>query len=144
MKRELMNCATRVAVMMLIWAILVTVASGCAMVHEHDTVVRGNRAMAKEWKPSKRCKTLGKAKTSHVAIVVQKDCFRNGVTTVGIVVLNTEKKGAVADQHTKQALFSILGYHPALALVVASRHKYLPFALAVVTGARSSAAVAKR
>lgn len=110
-----------------ILVLLAVMFTGCAAQAPKTTVKPAN-----DFRPRARCKVLGKAKTSHVAVMVEKDCFRPGLTTVGIVVLNPEKKGTVAADHAAQAMIAILGFRPALQMIVASKHKRLPFMLAAV------------
>ena len=147
MRATLLDGAKGLITLLVIGVLLVMVGGGCAaQAAQHNDSAHKVSAFkpARNWKPGKRCRTLGKALTSHVAVIVQKDCWRAGVTSVGIVVLNTERGGAVADAHTKQALIAILGYHPALAILVASKHKHLPFALSLVTGAVNNSPLASK
>jgi hypothetical protein len=86
----------------------------------------------KPWKKSKRCKTLGKAKTSHVAVLVERNCLRNGLTTVNMVVLNKEREGKVAADHAAQATIAILGFKPTLTLLFMGKLKGKVFYLTAV------------
>jgi len=125
-------------------AVMVFVLSqGCAAQTHGHTVTASAKAMAKAWKPSKRCKTLGKAMTTHVAVLVERNCLKNGVTTVNMVVLNKEKKGTVAARHATQAITSILGFKPVLKILFYGKAKGKPFFLTAVTGIGSTT-VAKR
>lgn len=103
---------------------------------------------AKTWKPGKRCKVLGKALTTHVSVLVEHNCLKNGVTTVNMVVLNSEPKGkvkgGVAADHAVQALTSILGFKPKLKILLYGKTKGKVFFLTVVTGISGSATVANR
>ncbi len=147
MRKTLLDGAKGLLTLLVIGALLVMVGGGCAALasqHNDSAHKASTFKPARNWEPGKRCRTLGKALTSHVAVLVQKDCWRAGVTSVGIVVLNTERGGAVADQHTKQALIAILGYHPALSILVASKHKHLPFALSLVTGVMPNSPIASK
>lgn len=117
---------------------------GCAaQTHDHGHAVKApKQSMAKEWKPGKRCKQIGKAKTSHVAVLVERNCLKNGLTTVNMLVLNSEKKGLVAADHAAQAVTSILGYKPTLKVLVYGKSHGKVFFLAAVT--ESTGPVARR
>ena len=147
MKRDLLDGMTGLVTLVVIGTVLV-MAAGCARVHEHETVVRGNKAIAKDWKPSKRCKTLGKAVTSHVAVLVERNCLRNGLTTVNMMVLNPEKKGnikgGIAAEHAVQAVTSILGFKPRLAILFYGKTKGKTFFLTAVMESDKRTVAAKR
>ena len=147
MKRDLLDGMQGLVTLVVIGTVLV-MAAGCATVHEHETVVRGNKAIAKEWKPSKRCKTLGKAVTSHVAVLVARDCLKKGTTTVNMLVLNPEKKGnvkgGIAAEHAVQAVTSILGYKPKLQILFYGQTKGKTFFLTVVVESDKRTVAAKQ
>lgn len=145
MKRDLLNGAVRLVALMLVWAVLVMVASGCNAHATHKHVSTLTTPMPKNWKPGKRCKTVGKAMTSHVAVLVERNCLKNGLTTVNMIVLNKEKKGNVAAEHAVQAVTSILGFKPVLKILFYGKTKGKVFFMTAVTGVMEVATpVAKR
>jgi hypothetical protein len=137
--------ASVVVVVMLLAAMLVY-GVGCAGAHQGHghAVTAASKAMTKAWKPSKRCKVLGKAMTTHVAVLVERNCLKNGVTTVNMVVLNKEKKGTVAARHAGTAITSILGFRPVLKVLFYGKAKGKPFFLTAVTGISSAGTVAAK
>ena len=74
-------------------------------------------------KPTSRCKLIGRAKTPNVAVLVERDCLKNGLTTVNIVVLNTAKKGTIAAEDSIKLITNILGFVPHLKLMFYGRVK---------------------
>lgn len=147
MKKDLCEFAKNAAVISMVMVtafVLSQFLVGCAVRKPCATVTHKHPApKVKDWKPSKRCKTLGKAMTTHVAVLVERNCLKNGVTTVNIVVLNKEKKGTVAARHATQAITSILGFKPVLKILFYGKAKGKPFFLTAVTGIGSTT-VAKR
>lgn len=123
--------------LVIIGTLLIMATTGCAVSRKHEAT-HAQFKPANNWRPGSRCKTVGQARTSHIAVIVQKDCFRAGLTTVGILVLNPEKKGAVAAEHAVQAVIAILGYRPAsLPVIVAGKqgeHTFMLTAVADSTG----------
>ena len=90
----------------------------------------------------------GQAMTTHVAVMVEKNCLKNGLTTVNMVVLNPEPKGnvkgGVAAEHATQAITAILGFKPVLKIVLYGKKKGKTFFLTVVTGISSPTTVAAK
>ncbi len=142
--------ATGLVTLLVIGTILVLSATGCAVTarkHKAHVAAPGFK-VARNWKPGKRCKTIGKAITSHVSVLVQRDCLRNGMTTVAMTILNGEAKdgvkGGVAGEHGVQAVTAILGYKPKLALLFYGTTKGVHVVLAAVTGAATNPTVATK
>jgi len=122
----------------MLWVLLaVATGTGCAAVahdgHGHQ-LKAAPMAMANAWKPGKRCKTLSKGYNDNVAVIIQKNCIRNGVTSVGIVVLNNADKGKVAAKDAVGMITATLGFRPILKAVLVGKDKGKVFILAVVTG----------
>jgi len=124
---------------------MIAATSGCAAnVHpDHAHTVKAPKAKAKPWKPGKRCKTIGKAMTSHMAVMVERNCLKNGVTTANIVVLNSEDKGKVAAGHAAQAITSILGFRPQLKILFYGKAKGKTFFMTAVTGTTDTTLAAR-
>ena len=145
-RKDLRDGMTALVTLVVISTILVMVSTGCAAV-AHDShghaVKSAPKAMAKVWKPGRRCRTLGTEHSKRVAVMVQKDCIKNGVTTVAIVVLDNSNKGKDAAKDAVFMVKRILGFDPVLKAVVVGKDKGKVFMLTVVTGA-SSATVANR
>ena len=126
--------ASVVGVVMLLAAMLVY-GVGCAGAHQGHGhgLTAPNKALAKAWKPGKRC---------------EKNCLKNGLTTVNMVVLNPEPKGnvkgGVAAEHATQAITAILGFKPVLKIVLYGKKKGKTFFLTVVTGISSPTTVAAK
>ena len=83
-------------------------------------------------KPS-RCVTIGKAATSNVVVMVERNCLKNGVTTVSILVLKPKNKKLAAKEGA-QLILRILKFRPKLAILFYGKTKGMPFFLTVVTG----------
>jgi hypothetical protein len=130
----------------LVLALAFLLSVGCAanMHRDHGHTAKAPQAKAQDWKPGKRCKTVGKAMTSHMAVMVERNCLKNGVTTANIVVLNSEKKGTVAAGHAAQAITSILGFKPQLKVLFYGKAKGKVFFLTAVTGVSGGVVAAKR
>jgi len=140
MKRQMMQVLGMMAVVMMYAVVTLFGGTGCAVQarqskHTH-TVKATPKAKAK---PNARCRVLGKAKTSHMGVVVERNCLKNGVTTATIMVLNREDNGRVAADHAAQAVISILRFRPELALVLSGKAKGYVFYVMAVTGAQSLA-----
>jgi len=112
---------------------------GCSA-HGHQHAVK--TPTVKDWAPSKRCRTIAKVRTANVAVMVERNCFRNGVTTVGMVTLNNRGNGDVAARDAVILVKNALGFTPRLtALFYGKTHGKL-FILAAVTGAVEPSLVA--
>lgn len=129
-------------------AVLMTV--GCNGIHKvHDTT-HANHVHPSGLKPLPittvrgRCKTLGKSITKNASVLVERNCFRNGVTTVNIVIHNKAHKGKAAAQDSVKAVTRILGFRPKLTILFMGKLKGQLFLMAVVTGYKPNTAVALR
>jgi hypothetical protein len=135
---------TPLAVLLLGFGLLVFIAmvSGCAATatpgHQHTHV-----KTPAHFKVSKRCRTIGKDYNEKVAVLVQKNCVRNGVTTVALVIFDTKNKGKAAALSAVMMVKRILGFDPVLRTLVVGKDKGTPFILSVVTDINSTAVAAK-
>ena len=105
--------------------------------HAHHATMKAPalaRGMTGDWKPGARCKTLGKRMTPNVGVLVERDCLKSGVTTVGIVVFNTTRKGKTAARDSARLVVDILGFKPKLTALFVGRTGKNVFILSVVTG----------
>jgi len=84
------------------------------------------------YKKPLRCKVVGKASTSNAAVLVERNCLRNGLTTVNVVVLNTKDEGKSAAKDSVTMIEKILGYKPVLKVLFYGKAKGLPFFMMVV------------
>ncbi len=134
-RNDLRDGATGLVTLVLIGAILI-LSTGCAVRHagHKHGIAKAPKGFGKMWKPGRRCKPLGKVVTKNVAVMVERNCLRNGVTTVGILVLNTANKGKLAASDAAQGVVSVLGFRPTLATVFVGKIKKSVFILSVVTG----------
>jgi hypothetical protein len=138
-RTALRDGASGLATLFVLGTLLVLASSaGCAAVakdahvgHHHGG---GRKLAAQAWKPGKRCKTLSKGYSDNVAVIVQKNCIQNGVTSVGMVVLNNEDKGKVAAKDAVGMITATLGFKPILKAVLVGKDKGKVFILAIVTG----------
>lgn len=127
-----------------IGTLLVLGTSGCATAHEQHAHKRSTVKPANNWRPGARCKQLGKAMTTHVAVLVEKNCLRNGLTTVNMVILNKEKKGTVAGEHAVQAVTSILGFKPKMKILFYGKMKGKLLVMAAVSGVTPDTIASRR
>jgi len=99
--------------------VLVFVLSGCSSTAQ---VKVSQPKTVKFFQPNKRCRLVGANKTKGVAVVVRRNCFLNGITSVTILVIDTSKRNRkiVTEQGTRM-LISILRFVPQLSLVVAGK-----------------------
>ena len=67
--------AGAVALAMMIAAVVVFGVGGAANAHDAH-LKSAPQTLAKEWKPGKRCKVLGKALTTHVSVMVERTVSR--------------------------------------------------------------------
>ncbi|MCK5016336.1 MAG: hypothetical protein KAS32_04615 [Candidatus Peribacteraceae bacterium] len=88
----------------------------------------------KKWTPNPRCKVIGKAHTPNVAVLVEKNCLKNGLTSVNIIVLSTKKDGKKAAEEGVKLVTKILGFKPKLGLLFYGKAKGLPFFMCAVMG----------
>lgn len=109
---------------------LVVLFSGCAAPHQHIH----KQPTMKPWKPGPRCKIIGQERTSNIAVIIERNCMKNGVTTISMVVLNNKKNGTVAATDGARLIKKILGYKPTMAVLLYGKAKGLPFFLCIVTG----------
>ena len=102
--------------------------SGCAAQQytPKHTVARSPIAM------SHRCRTLGQATTPNASVIIHKNCIRNGVTTVAIVVYDKHNV-KLAARDAVLVIKDLLGFAPTLQALVVGEDKNTPFILAVVT-----------
>lgn len=128
------------ALLLVVALTLGNLLSGCAVnSHAHKAPSFKTARPQKNFKPGRRCKQLGKAVTSHVAVLVERNCFRNGLTTVNMLVLNKANKGKVAAEHAVQAVTSILGFKPKLRILFYGKTKGRVFFMTAVTGSANAA-----
>jgi len=113
---------------------MVAMVGGCAISHKTDigTIAK------KKWKKNPRCKVIGKAHTPNIAVLVERNCLRNGLTTVNMIVLNTSNKGKTAAEDGVKLITKILGFKPVLTILFYGKAKGLPFFLCAVTGTNHS------
>lgn len=90
---------------------------------------------APKFSVSKRCRTIGTAAGQYVTMAAQRNCLKNGVTTVAIMVLypKQDKPTEIAEE-TVKLLITMLGFKPKLALLTMGRAKGKPFYIFIVTG----------
>jgi hypothetical protein len=131
---------TPLAVLLLGFGLLVflSLVGGCAAVPAHKHV----KAPA-YFKVGKRCRTIGKDYNEKVAVLVQKNCVRNGVTTVAMVIFDTRDKGKAAALSAVHMVKRILGFDPVLRALVIGKDKGVPFILSVVTDINNPTVAAK-
>jgi len=104
--------------------LMVVVFSGCsAHAHKHTTKVTAVK--------SHRCRTLGQANTPNASVIIHKNCLRNGVTTVAIVVHN-KHNAKLAARDAVLVIKDMLGFAPTLHTLAVGEDKKTPFILAVV------------
>jgi len=133
---------TPLAVLLLGFGLLVflSLVSGCAKVSKHQHT---HAKAPAHFQVSKRCRTIGKDYNEKVAVLVQKNCVRNGVTTVAMVVFDTRDKGKAAALSAVHMIKRILGFDPVLRTLVVGKDKGTPFILSVITGVNNPAVAAK-
>ena len=99
-----------------------TLLGGCSAAHSHKSPT-----VVKKVDPSlSRCKTVGKKIGKHVTVLIRKDCLRAGKSEV-VVWFHTLKSTMTQEQAVEEvklgtveateAMISILGFKPALALL---------------------------
>ena len=122
----------------LVLAVFMTLGCGAAQTqtHGHNTVKAPAfaKGMAKDWKPSARCKKLGTRTTPNVGVLVERNCLKSGVTTVGIVVFNKSRNGKTAARDSARLVVDILGFRPKLTALFVGRTGGHMFMLSAVTG----------
>jgi len=116
--------------MMFILIILVMMWGGCSQPAQNFR--RGPKEITH--KTPDRCKTLGKIVGNHSVVLVQKDCLKNGVTTVIIGVFTTNDGGKAAASEATTNMLKILGFTPTLSLLTIVPWKNNPYYIFVVTG----------
>lgn len=133
---------TPLAVLLLGFGLLVFIAmvGGCAGIEAHQHT--HTKAPA-HFKVGKRCRTIGKDWNEKVAVLVQKNCVRNGVTTVAMVIFDTRDKGKAAALSAVHMVKRILGFDPVLRALVITKDKGTPFILSVVTDVNNPTVAAK-
>lgn len=115
--------------------VIVAALTGCAphaKVHTHTA--KKTTVAKKTWKPGPRCRIIGKAATKNIGVIVERNCMKNGVTTVTMMVLNKAKKGAIAAKDGVTLVTRILGFKPKLAVLFYGNAKGHPFFLCAVIG----------
>lgn len=115
------------------------VGMGCGA-HRHQHSIKA--PTVKEWAPSKSCRTLAKVRTANVAVMVERNCLRKGVTTVGMITLNNEGNGSVAARDAAVLVKRVLGFTPRLAALFYGKTSGKVFILAAVVGSSESSLVA--
>lgn len=118
------------AVLMAIIFALMLLGSACS-VHTAPTI---ESAQKKGWKAHPRCRTLGKRTGDYATVLIQRNCLRNGVTTVSVLVTNVYQKGAAAAEETYKFILEVLKFKPKLEVLVVSKHQKMPFMVFIVTG----------
>ena len=144
MKRELANGAKGLATLAIIGTLLVLASNAGCAAHVKDAHAGHNHGAGRAqslqaWKPGKRCKTLSKGYSKNVAVIIQKNCIQNGVTSVGMVVFNNENEGKVAAKDAVGMVTATLGFKPILKAVLVGKDKGKVFILAVVAGVNDDA-----
>lgn len=134
---------TPLAILLLGLGLLVVLSptSGCAPVHTHKHT---HVQTPTHFKVSPRCRTIGKDYNEKVAVLIQKNCVRNGVTTVAMVIFDTRDKGKAAAVSAVMMVKRILGFDPVLRTLVVGKDKGTPFILSVVTGINEPAVALRR
>lgn len=134
---------TPLAILLLGFGLLVflSLVSGCAQVHKHQHT---HAKAPAHFKVSKRCRVIGKDHNEKVAVLIQKNCVRNGITTVAMVILDTRNKGKDAALSAVMMVKRILGFDPVLRTLVVGKDKGVPFILSVVTGVNNPAVALRR
>lgn len=123
-----------VAVLMAIIMALMLLGSACAMKHDSTTI---ETAQKKEWRAHARCRTLGKRTGDYATVLIQKNCLKNGVTTVSVLVTNVYQKGAAAAEETYKFIMEVLKFKPKMEVLVVSKHQKMPFMVFIVTGVQN-------
>lgn len=122
------HCPPKFAALVIGWltalVLMVLVFSGCAHTHKHTTP----KVTAVK---SHRCRTLGKAVTPNASVIIHKNCIKNGVTTVAIVV-HSKHRVKEAARDAVLVIKDMLGFAPSLHAIVMGEDKKTPFILAVV------------
>jgi hypothetical protein len=112
--------------------ILVVGWMGCSGVKDHTHFVHPKPLPTM----SKRCKIIGQASTKNVSVLIERNCMKNGVTTVSVVVLNKKNHGKKAALESVQIIKKILGFNPVLKILFYGKAKGYPYFLMVMTGSR--------
>lgn len=81
----------------------------------------------------KRCRTIGMASSSRVRVLIQKDCLKNGVTTI-INAITDASNPKLATEDAVRLWVKILGFKPSVGLLVHTKNSKMPIFLFVVTG----------
>jgi len=124
-------------------AIVMTLGCGAAqsqthgVQHAHHDGVKAPslpRGMGKDWTASARCKKLGTRTTPNVGVLVERNCMRPGLTTVGIVVFNNSRNGVTAARDSARLVLDILGFKPKLTILFVGKTGGKVFFLSAVTG----------
>lgn len=134
------------AILLMVALTVGNLLSGCAgNIHANEAPsFKTAKPPKKNWKPGRRCKRIGQAVTSHVAVLVERNCFRAGLTTVNMLVLNKANKGKTAAKHAVQAVTSILGFKPNLKILFYGKTKGKVFFMTAVTGSANGSVTAQR
>ncbi len=119
--------------------------SGCAAVHKHEPTVPGPDRF--EQMNASRCKIVGKKKGLYSTVLVRKDCLRQGVTEVTIILhvhkdkyfkslsrKNLLKIAVKGMEESYHSMVKILGFKPKLASMGIVRMGNVPCYLFIVTG----------
>lgn len=121
----------------IVFLVAVMSLSGCVS-HHRPVVVRPR------YKPPKRCRMLGARSTANVMVVVRRNCLRNGLTTVMVVVTNTKNQGKKAVKEATFLMIDMLKFKPKVSLIVLGKiplkkrkNKYAIMYLFAVTGVNS-------
>jgi hypothetical protein len=125
----------------LLIALAAVLTEGCAVnAHHHD---HGMPVVTVQ-KPH-RCQRLGQSISRNASVLIERNCFRNGVTTVGIVVHNTRDNGKLAARDSARAIKRILGFHPRLVTLFLGKTSGQVFMLStVVDGSEGPVAARER
>jgi len=125
--------------------VALVLGTGCAdMMHKHRHAAQVKTPVMKDWKPGKRCHVLARVKTANVAVMIERNCLKNGVTTVNMLVLNPEDKGRVAAEDAVRIVTSVLKFKPTLAALFYGKTQGKVFILAAVTEVSSMGGIAAR
>jgi len=106
--------------------------TGCASV-EHSHARTPDHIKQLVPKRSHRCRTIGMERTENAAVLIQKNCVKNGVTTVATVVFNKAEGGRIAAEDAVKMIKRILGFAPVIKILVVGEDKNTPFMLGVIT-----------
>jgi len=130
--------------------IVVALSQGCsAQAHQHNyshkALKAPHNAPAVSWNgPKARCRRYQPVVTRNVSVLVERNCFRHGLTTVGMVIHNTRDKGKAAAKDAVKATTRILGYRPSLSTLFMGRTNGQVFILAAVVDSGSTGPLAQR